>query len=32
MRQNVDQFLALPLKDETRTAILSGNANRIFGK
>jgi predicted TIM-barrel fold metal-dependent hydrolase len=32
MRQNVDQFLALALKDETKTAILSGNANRIFGK
>ena len=30
MRQNVDQFLALPLTDETKTAILSGNANRIF--
>lgn len=30
MRHNVDQFLALPLKDETKTAILSGNANRIF--
>jgi predicted TIM-barrel fold metal-dependent hydrolase len=30
MRQNVDQFLALPLKDETKAAILSGNANKIF--
>lgn len=30
MRHNVDQFLALPLKEETKTAILSGNANKIF--
>lgn len=30
MRHNVDQFLALPLTEETKTAILSGNANKIF--
>ena len=30
MRHNVDQFLALPLTEETKTAILFGNANKIF--
>lgn len=30
MRHNVDQFLALPISDVTKTRILSENANRIF--
>ena len=30
MRQNVDQFLALPLSDEAKKAILYDNALRIF--
>ena len=30
MRQNVDQFLALPLKDETKRKILYDNALRVF--
>lgn len=31
MRQNVDQFLQLPLADETRRRILYDNAVRVFG-
>jgi uncharacterized protein len=30
MRQNVDQFLGLPLRDDTKERILCGNAARIF--
>jgi predicted TIM-barrel fold metal-dependent hydrolase len=30
MRQNVDQFLALPLSDASRKAILYDNAKAIF--
>ncbi len=32
MRQNVDQFLQLPLSDETRRKILYANAIRVFGE
>ncbi|HJR60164.1 MAG TPA: amidohydrolase family protein [Vicinamibacterales bacterium] len=31
MRQNVDQFLQLPLGDDARQRILYGNANSLFG-
>jgi len=31
MRQNVEQFLQLPLSDETRRRILNENAVRVFG-
>jgi predicted TIM-barrel fold metal-dependent hydrolase len=30
MRQNVEQFLQLPLRDESKRAILSDNAARLF--
>ena len=30
MRQNVDQFLALPLSDASKRAILYDNAARLF--
>ena len=32
MRKNVDQFLALPLSDETKRRILYDNARRLLGE
>ena len=32
LRKNVDAFLALPLDDAAKSAILAGNATRIFSR